>query len=62
MTTTSQTPTGKSVARLVAMLELKGHTVIRGDRNDFTVTKYGLTQLRRLRGAGGIRSESGGEP
>lgn len=31
-----------AIANQIALLALAGHHVIRGDRGDFTVTKYGL--------------------
>lgn len=35
---------GKALANQIAVLALAGHAVIRGDRGDFTVCKYGLTR------------------
>lgn len=37
-----QAPDTKATASQIARLALAGHHVIRGDRGDFTVTKYGL--------------------
>lgn len=34
----------KAIANQIAKLALAGHAVIQGDRNDFTVCKYGLTR------------------
>ncbi len=33
-----------AIAHQIARLALTGHTVIRGDRGDYTVCKYGLTR------------------
>ena len=35
---------GNTVAHLTAAFALKGHIVIRGDRGDFSVTKYGMSR------------------
>ena len=40
MTTTDS----KAIANQIARLALAGHHVIKGDRGDFTVCKYGLTR------------------
>lgn len=34
----------KAIANQIARLALAGHYVIKGDRGDFTVCKYGLTR------------------
>jgi len=42
--TTQSTDNNNAIANQIARLALAGHIVIRGDRNDFTVCKYGLTR------------------
>lgn len=39
-----QAPDGSAIETQMARLALAGHHVIKGDRNDFVVTKYGLTR------------------
>ena len=39
-----QAPDGSAIETQIARLALAGHHVIKGDRNDFVVTKYGLTR------------------
>jgi len=34
----------KAIATQIARLALAGHVVIRGDQDDFTVTRYGMTR------------------
>jgi hypothetical protein len=34
----------KAIANQIALLALAGHHVIKGERGDFTVCKYGLTR------------------
>lgn len=38
------TDNSKAIANQIARLALAGHHVIKGDRGDFTVCKYGLTR------------------
>jgi len=38
------TASANQIANQIAHLALAGHTVIRGDRGDFTVCKFGLTR------------------
>ena len=42
--TTQTTTYGKAIAPQIARLALAGHHVIKGDRGDYTVCKYGMTQ------------------
>jgi hypothetical protein len=39
-----QAPDTKSIATQIARLALAGHYVIKGDRGDYTVCKYGMTR------------------
>ena len=38
------TTDSKAIANQIARLALAGHHVIKGDRGDYTVCKYGLTR------------------
>jgi len=39
-----QAPDSKAIATQIARLALAGHHVIKGDRGDYTVCKFGLTR------------------
>jgi hypothetical protein len=42
--TTTPQANSKVIANQIAVLALAGHHVIKGERGDFTVCKYGLTR------------------